>query len=90
MCFAVQGNWIVFPILGGMTWHLLFTVGWCPSPRQSLIGSRSFGRPITALTAMREAVATYTTRVAVKLHRGQRVAGALSVFLLTNRCTDAL
>jgi DNA polymerase V len=31
----------------------------CPPPKQSLMVSRSFGRPITTLTEMREAVATY-------------------------------
>jgi DNA polymerase V len=44
----------------------------CPPPKQSLMVSRSFGRPITALTEMREAVATYTTRAAEKLRRHPR------------------
>ena len=60
----------------------------CPPPKQSLMVSRSFGRPITALTEMREAVATYTTRAAEKLRRAQRAAGVLTVFLTTNRFTD--
>jgi DNA polymerase V len=50
--------------------------------------SRSFGRPITALAEMREAVATYMTRAAEKLRRAQRAAGVLTVFLTTNRFTD--
>jgi DNA polymerase V len=41
----------------------------CPPPKQSLMVSRSFGCPITSLTEMREAVATYTTRAAEKLRR---------------------
>jgi DNA polymerase V len=60
----------------------------CPPPKQSLMVSRSFGRPITALTEMREAVATYMTRAAEKLRRAQRAAGVLTVFLMTNRFTD--
>ena len=60
----------------------------CPPPKQSLMVSRSFGRPITALTEMREAVATYTTRAAEKLRRTQRAAGVVTVFLMTNRFTD--
>jgi DNA polymerase V len=60
----------------------------CPPPKQSLMVSRSFGRPITALAEMREAVATYTTRAAEKLRRAQRAAGVLTVFLMTNRFTD--
>jgi DNA polymerase V len=50
--------------------------------------SRSFGRIITALTEMREAVATYTTHAAEKLRRAQRAAGVLTIFLTTNRFTD--
>jgi DNA polymerase V len=60
----------------------------CPPPKQSLMVSRSFGRPITALTEMREAVATYTTRAAEKLRKAQRAAGVLTVFLTTNRFAD--
>jgi DNA polymerase V len=61
----------------------------CPPPKQSLMVSRSFGRPITTLTEMREAVATYTTRAAEKLRRHQGAAGVLTVFLTTNRFADA-
>jgi len=60
----------------------------CPPPKQSLMVSRSFGRPITTLVEMREAVATYTTRAAEKLRQAQRAAGVLTVFLTTNRFTD--
>jgi DNA polymerase V len=60
----------------------------CPPPKQSLMVSRSFGRPITTLTEMREAVATYTTRAAEKLRRAQHAAGVLTVFLMTNRFTE--
>ena len=60
----------------------------CPPPKQSLMVSRSFGRPITTLTEMREAVATYTTRAAEKLRRHHVAAGGLTVFLMTNRFAD--
>src|SRR5207249_4678558 len=60
----------------------------CPPPRQSLMVSRSFGRPITTRTEMREAVATYTTRAAEKLRRSYVAAGVLTVFLTTSRVTD--
>src|SRR3989442_2217991 len=60
----------------------------CPPPKQSLMVSRSFGRPITTLTEMREAVATYTTRAAEKLRRHHVAAGVLTVFLMTNRFAD--
>jgi DNA polymerase V len=60
----------------------------CPPPKQSLMVSRSFGRPITTLTEMREAVATYTTRAAEKLRRHGMAAGVVTVFLMTNRFTE--
>jgi DNA polymerase V len=60
----------------------------CPPPKQSLMVSRSFGRPITTLIEMREAVATYTTRAAEKLRRNYVAAGVLTVFLMTSRFTD--
>ena len=50
--------------------------------------SRSFGRPITCLAEMHEAVATYTSRAAEKLRREQLLAGRLTVFLSTNRFRD--
>src|SRR6266446_9931097 len=60
----------------------------CPPPKHSLMVSRSFGRPITTLIEMREAVATYTTRAAEKLRRHHVAAGVLTVFLMTNRFTE--
>src|SRR5215475_13662811 len=60
----------------------------CPPPKQSLMVSRSFGRPITTLVEMREAVATYITRAAEKLRRYHVAAGVLTVFLMTNRFAD--
>jgi DNA polymerase V len=60
----------------------------CPPPKQSLRVSRSFGRPITTLSNMREAVATYMTRAAEKLRRHGVTAGIVTVFLMTNRFTD--
>jgi DNA polymerase V len=50
--------------------------------------SRSFGRPITTVTEMREAVATYTTRAAEKLRGAHLAAGVVTVFLETNRFAD--
>jgi DNA polymerase V len=60
----------------------------CPPPKHSLMVSRSFGRPITTLIEMREAVATYMTRAAEKLRRSHMAAGVLTVFLMTNRFTE--
>jgi DNA polymerase V len=60
----------------------------CPPPRHSLMVSRSFGRPITTVTEMREAVATYTTRAAEKLRGAHLAAGVVTVFLETNRFAE--
>ena len=53
--------------------------------RKSIIASRSFGRPVSALQEMEEAVATYIARAAQKMRRQDLAAGHLSVFLETNR-----
>ena len=57
-------------------------------PKQQLIASRSFGRPLTALDELCAMVAGHVGRAAVKLRRQGSVAGALGVFLHTNRFAD--
>lgn len=59
----------------------------CPPPRRSLTVSRSFGSPVESLGELREAVASYATRAGEKLRGRKLVAGALVVFLATNRFT---
>jgi DNA polymerase V len=80
------------PVGQRIVWELrgisCFPLELCPPPKQSLMVSRSFGRPITALTEMREAVATYTTRAAEKLCRHDVAARVVTVFLMTNRFTE--
>jgi DNA polymerase V len=53
--------------------------------RKSIMASRSFGRPVTALPELREAVAAYTTRAAEKLRRQHLATASLMVFVETNR-----
>jgi len=60
----------------------------CPPPKQGITCSRAFGKPITTLTEMREAVATYTARAAEKLRGEQLAASTLTVFLTTNPFKD--
>ncbi len=56
----------------------------CPPPKQGLTCSRSFGKSVTTLAEMEEAVSSYAARVAEKL-RGERLAATiLTVFLTTN------
>ena len=55
------------------------------SDRKSIMASRSFGRPVTALPELREAVASYTARAAEKLRRQHLATAHLMVFIETNR-----
>ena len=59
-----------------------------PSAKQSIMTSRSFGKPVTALNDLREAVATYVAIAATKLRAGKQKAGCLQVFLATNPFRD--
>ncbi|MBD1877219.1 Y-family DNA polymerase [Nodosilinea sp. FACHB-131] len=57
----------------------------CPAPRKSCCMSRSFGRPVTAIAELKEAVATYAARAAAKVRRDELKAGVVTVFITTNR-----
>jgi DNA polymerase V len=52
--------------------------------RKSIISSRSFGRPVTSRTDLREAIAFHAAIAAAKLRGRQLVAGAIQVFFHTN------
>jgi DNA polymerase V len=56
-----------------------------PPPARSLVCSRSFGTRIESLESLEEAVSAYVQRAGEKLRRKGLVAGALQVFLETNR-----
>ncbi|NBC16497.1 MAG: DUF4113 domain-containing protein [Bacteroidetes bacterium] len=53
--------------------------------KANIMCSRSFGEPVTEKADLREAVATFASRVAEKLRAQQSVAGALYVFVTTKR-----
>lgn len=55
-----------------------------PPTRKSLAVTRSFGRPITDWSEMREAVTAYATRAGEKLRRHRLSACAMQVFMRTN------
>jgi DNA polymerase V len=57
--------------------------------KQQIMCSRSFGRPVTTLDDLTEAVAAYATRAAEKLRQQHSVAGAMQVFIRTNPFKDA-
>ncbi|MBU0673705.1 MAG: Y-family DNA polymerase [Proteobacteria bacterium] len=51
---------------------------------QTIVTSRSFGHPVTTLTELTEAVATYVTMAAEKLRRQHLLAACLQIFITTN------
>lgn len=58
------------------------------SDKQSCCVSRSFGKIVTELEVMKEAVASHAARAAEKLRHGQLVASHITVFMLTDRFDD--
>ena len=56
-----------------------------PPPAKSMVRSRSFGRPVTSLDELREALTTHVQRAGEKLRQTGQVAGCIQVFLETNR-----
>jgi DNA polymerase V len=54
-------------------------------PKQQIMASRSFGRPVVKLTELEEAVATYVERACRKLHQEGQLTQLLGVMLCTNR-----
>ena len=56
----------------------------CPPPRKGISCSRSFGAPVQSLSDLKEAAATFVTRVAEKLRAQHSLAGVLTVYLMTN------
>ena len=56
-----------------------------PAAKKSVICSKSFGKQVTKLSELEEAVSTYVTRAAEKIRAQKCVAGHMLVFLNTNR-----
>lgn len=53
------------------------------SKRKSVISSRSFGKPITTLTQLKEAISSYTENAARRLRRDQMVAKQITTYIKT-------
>ncbi len=53
--------------------------------RKSIMASRSFGRPVTTLHELEEAVSSYAARAAEKMRRQSLACAHVGVFLETNR-----
>lgn len=56
-----------------------------PALRKTLIRSRSFGKPVTSVAHLGEALATHTARAAEKLRSEKLVAGAIEAYVTTKR-----
>lgn len=59
-----------------------------PDTKKGIASTRSFGKAVTTLVDLQEAVSTYVSRAAVKLRRQQSAAGALHVFIRTSYYGD--
>lgn len=55
-----------------------------PAPKQQIACTRSFGKPVTALADLEEAISDFTTRACEKLRRQSHLAGAIMVFARTS------
>ena len=51
-----------------------------PPPKQQIISSRSFGKLVTDLESLRQAVSAYTARAAEKLRYQESQTSAITVF----------
>ncbi len=56
-----------------------------PAPKQQIVSSRSFGQTVLTQEEMIEAIVSYVSRACEKLRRQGSAAGAIQVFLLTNK-----
>ena len=52
--------------------------------KKSVAASRSFGKPVTTVEEMREALAVYVTRAAERMRHGRLVANGVTVWVQTN------
>lgn len=52
--------------------------------KRMIATTRMFGSPVTDLSDVKEAIATYTARTAEKLRRQNSAAGVINVFVVTN------
>jgi len=54
-------------------------------PKKEIVSSRSFGSPVTELSDIQEAAASYCVRAVEKLREDNQVASQIMVYLTTNR-----
>ena len=65
--------------------HPCYELEHSPDPKKGICTSRSFGQPVTELSVLQEAIATFAARCAEKLRKQDAATRFLYVFLFTNR-----
>jgi DNA polymerase V len=60
----------------------------CPAPKQGITCSRAFGKSVTTLAELEEAVSSYVERAAEKLRTERLAVTTMTVFLKTNEFKD--
>ena len=65
-----------------------FDLEMLPPSKQGITVSRSFGKQVTDLSEIKEAIATHTTRAGEKLRQEELAAGVMTIFLTTDRFKD--
>lgn len=65
-----------------------FELEQCPPPKKGITCARSFGKAITRLQEMEEAISNYVTRAAEKLRAEKLAVTNLTVFMHTNQFKD--
>ena len=78
------GRGIVLELRG----EKFFNLETAPSPKKSIVSSKSFGSPVVAISEMKQAISTHASKIAEKLRKQNSVAGHLSVFIMTNRFSN--
>ena len=68
--------------------HSCLALEECPPPKQGITSSQAFGRPVSTLAEMEEAVSSYVSRAAEKLRGEGLAATVLTVFVMTNAFTE--
>ena len=58
------------------------------SARKQIVSSRSFGKNVSELADLEQAVATYMSTAALKLRADRSLAGALEVYIRTNKFAE--
>jgi DNA polymerase V len=81
---GIAGVRLVYELRG----HSCLELEACPPPKQGITCSRAFGKPISTLAELEEAVSSYVSRAAEKLRGEGLAATVLTVFVMTNEFTQ--